>query len=146
MIFIMYMLIYVWIFYRFSFMTYPRNSMIHKIYTLLLWFTISKLQVFVHNINIRMYIYRKKGSSSHLTYKRWRKNKCKVRVMVQMLRGSLHVPPRFKRLQSWLPRFTLRRGTLGDLFVPSQLLLVTIFSVMVRLCACNVLWLHGSLI
>ena len=77
----------------------------------------------VHNINILMYIYRNKGSWSHLTYKRWRKNKCKVRVMVQM-----------------------RRGTLGDSFVPPQLLLVTIFSDMVRLSACSDLGLHVRLI
>lgn len=104
---------------------------------LCLYFTSYKQKVLVHNINIRMYIYRKKGSSSHLTFQRWRKNKCKVRVMVQMLHGSLHVPPRFERVQALLPRFTSRRGTLENPCVPPQLLLVNIFSGMVRFSACN---------
>ena len=81
-------------------MTYPRNSLTHKMYTLFLRFTIYRFQVIVHNITIRIYINRKKSSWSHLTYKRWSKTSCMVRGMVQKLRGSLHVPPKVQEVLS----------------------------------------------
>ena len=81
-------------------MTYPNNSTTYKTYVLFLYFTIYRYQVIVHKPCTYVYINRKKGSWSHLTSKRWCKMTCKDRVMVQELRGSLHVPPKVQEAPS----------------------------------------------
>ena len=119
-------------------MTYQRSSMIRKTYMLFLWLSICELQVFVQN---ETYVYKyeiRRKLKSHLTFQRWSKTTCRDRVMVQWLRGSFILPPRFKRLQAWLLRFVVRCGTLGDPFVLQSFLslIIIVYKCNVMFCDC----------